>query len=66
MMFRWLIGRWHARQRAIDLKILWPACKEQANDLGSARKAFFMHAAMDPAWSDLDPDKISLIISRLT
>lgn len=41
---------WWARQRAIDLKILWPICKEQAPDIHHARAAFAVHAFRDPAW----------------
>lgn len=42
---------WH-RQRAIDLAILWPTCKERARDLDHAKAAFAVHAFRDPAWID--------------
>ncbi len=44
---------WHARQRNIDLQILWPACKQQATDLIHARAAFAEHAYNDAAWLEL-------------
>ena len=49
-MMRWLFDWWHARQRAIDLKILWPSCRDQAPDLDTARTAFRWHAMHDKAW----------------
>lgn len=49
MIMRW----WRARQRRIDIAILWPACKEYAGDLDQARAAFAIHAYMDPAWTSL-------------
>lgn len=46
------IGRWwRRRQRAIDLSILWPACKEEAGNLPDAREVFFLHCIMDLAWT---------------
>jgi hypothetical protein len=42
---------WHARQRQIDCRILWPACVEQASNLEAAKTAFMMHAFSDLAWS---------------
>lgn len=31
-MIAWLMDRWHAYQRKLDLDILWPACKREAYD----------------------------------
>jgi hypothetical protein len=64
-MIRWLLERWHARQRAIDLDILWPACCEHATDLDHAKAAFARHAFHDPAWMCLGPDEIYQRIDRL-
>jgi hypothetical protein len=30
---RWIIKAWHRHLRRIDIKILWPAIRKQANDL---------------------------------
>lgn len=56
---------WHARQRAIDLRILWPICKEKAPNLEQARLAFAMHAMMDPAWLCLGREEIEARVFRL-
>jgi hypothetical protein len=50
-LIRWIRGVWWKRQRAIDLDILWPACKAQAPDIDHARAAFAVHAFNDPAWA---------------
>lgn len=49
-MIRWLRGWWHGQQRDMDLKILWPACKEQAQTPEDAISIFMHHASTDPAW----------------
>lgn len=64
-MIRWLLTRWHARQRAIDLRILWPACKDNARDLDHARAAFAYHAFHDRAWLELGDDEIARRINAL-
>lgn len=48
--FRLLREFWWARQRAIDIKLLWPTCKELTPDLATAHQVFMVHAANDPAW----------------
>jgi hypothetical protein len=55
---RWLMNWWHARQRAIDLAVLWPSCRDQTDDLDHARAAFAMHAFHDKAWLALGDDEI--------
>jgi hypothetical protein len=65
-MIRWLIRHWHARQRAIDLDILWPSCRDQATTLDHARAAFAVHAFNDPAWIELGEDEIYRRIYELT
>jgi hypothetical protein len=62
----WLIRRWHARQRAIDLKILWPTCRDQAPDLDMAKAAFAFHAFNDRAWTELGEAEIIHRIDKLT
>lgn len=64
-MIRWLLGLWHARLRAIDLKILWPTCKAEAHDLDYAKAAFAVHAFHDPAWLTLGEDEIIRRIDEL-
>lgn len=49
-MIRWLQRWWWARQRAIDMEILWPQCKRLAADLDHAKAAFAVHAFNDAAW----------------
>jgi hypothetical protein len=49
-VIKWLRNWWWARQRAIDLRILWPECKAQAEDLDHAKAAFAVHAFHDNAW----------------
>jgi hypothetical protein len=60
------MGLWHARQRQIDLEILWPSCRDQAPDLDVAKAAFAMHAFHDNAWLVLGEDEIYRIIEGLT
>ena len=63
---RWLINLWRQRQRSIDLRILWPVCKEQADDLEHAKAAFAMHAFHDPAWVCLGDEEIKRRIDGLS
>jgi hypothetical protein len=62
----WVIGWLRARQRAIDIDILWPSCRDQTDDLDHARAAFAMHAFHDRAWLVLGDDEIARQIERLT
>jgi hypothetical protein len=54
----WIVKLWRARQRRIDLEILWPICKENARDIQHAREAFYIHAQLDPAWCELSEQEI--------
>ena len=56
---------WWARQRAVDLKILWPECKKQAPDLDHARAAFAVHAFNDPAWVRFYEERLYAVIGEL-
>jgi hypothetical protein len=60
-----IVNWWRARQRNLDLVILWPICKQGANDLDHARAAFAVHAFNDPAWLCLGEDAIFEFIDRL-
>jgi hypothetical protein len=62
---RWLIRWWHARQRQIDLDILWPVCCAEARDLDHAKMAFAVHAFNDTAWTSLGDDKLYAVIDQL-
>jgi hypothetical protein len=64
-MIQWLLDRWHARQRAIDIDILWPACCRNAQDLDHAKAAFAKHAFHDEAWLCLGENEILTQINRL-
>jgi hypothetical protein len=56
---------WWRRQRAIDLQILWPICKEKARSLDHARAAFAVHAFTDPAWVGEYGERIVDVIGEL-
>ncbi len=61
------LRRWHyARQRKIDLEILWPILKSKAPDLLQAKFAFSWHCHQDPAWQSLGEDKIDRQLNELT
>jgi hypothetical protein len=62
---KWLLNWWRARQRRIDLEILWPACKNEAPNLDLAREAFIRHALNDPAWLPLKSDEIIRLVFEL-
>jgi hypothetical protein len=64
-MIRWLRAWWAARQRAIDMEILWPSCLELAPDLDHAKAAFAFHAFNDPAWLILGEAEIQRRIDAL-
>lgn len=56
---------WRARQRRIDIEILWPSCLLASGNLWDARAVFALHTRMDPAWSDLREDEVCQIIEKL-
>lgn len=64
-MLHWLISWWRAGKRRTDLNILWPICKEQAQNLDHAKAAFAVHAFNDPAWLCLGHDAIVAYISGM-
>lgn len=64
-MIKWIIEKWHAHQRAIDLKILWPICCEMTHDLEHAKAAFAVHAFEDEAWTCLGHEEIVAQIDAL-
>ena len=62
-MMKW----WRKRQRAIDMEILWPVCKEQAATLEHAKAAFAVHVYNDVAWrKDFSESELFDYIEALT
>ena len=55
-MFRWLVGRYYARLRRLDIEVLWPTMCERAMSLGEAQMAMVVHASRDPALLYLGED----------
>jgi hypothetical protein len=64
-MIRWLLDKWYAHLRKIDLDILWPSCRDQAPNLDRAKAAFATHAFHDRAWLWLGEDEIVRRIDQL-
>lgn len=64
---RWIANLFdfNAQRRAIDLKVLWPACCRHAPDLDHAKAAFALHAFNDDAWLSLGGDALMKIIDGL-
>lgn len=62
---KWLLGLWYSRLRSIDIKILWPICKEKARDLDSAKAAFAVHAFNDVPWKFIGEAETYRIIDGL-
>jgi hypothetical protein len=60
-----ILDWWRTYQRSIDLRLLWPICKQGANDLDHAKAAFAYHAFNDPAWLTLGEDEIIRRIDAL-
>lgn len=56
---------WHARQRRIDIEILWPCCVAGAPTLDRAKAAFAVHCFSDPAWLELGEKELFSFIDRL-
>lgn len=64
-MLKWLLTEWYSHCRNIDLKILWPACRDGTPDLTHARAAFALHAFEDRAWLVLGEEEIKSFIDTL-
>jgi hypothetical protein len=69
-MLRWtcdlFIKPWRARQRAIDRKILWPACKAAAPTIKEARLAFTWYVLNDSAYVGMSVEEIERYVEGLT
>jgi hypothetical protein len=65
VVLRAIRSMWHAYQRRIDMKILWPVCVREASDLDHAKAAFALHCYNDPAWQCLGEDAVFEFIDKL-
>jgi hypothetical protein len=77
-MIQWLMRTWRRRQRKIDVDILWPICKREAEAdmwrtehpqltaLDCAKGAFMVHCALDSAWTaDFSEAEIAAMVDEL-
>jgi hypothetical protein len=64
-MIRWIVGKYYARLRRLDIEVLWPAIKKEALNVDDAKLVFTHHADCDPAWIFLGSKKIDEIIGGL-
>lgn len=65
-LFTTIARFWRDRQRRIDMKILWPACRDQTDSLDDARSAFLTHCLNDHAWRrDYSVAQIDEFVGRL-
>ena len=64
--FNWIMNRWRARLRALDVELLWPECIAAARGNRSlAEVAFAAHMAMDPAYDGLSDNEKRQILDNL-
>ena len=64
-MMAFILAPWHAYQRQLDIRILWPQCKQATDDLDHAIGAFMMHTIHDPAWRNLSDEEVNRIVAEL-
>lgn len=65
-VLQWAINAWHAYERDLDVKLLWPICKKLAKgDMVAARAAFYLHTLGDPAWKCLSETDVNAKIEAL-
>lgn len=62
---RWIKNWWYARQRQVDIKILWPECVRYSPNLEMAKAMFEVHAYNDFAWMVLGEEAVEKIIDGL-
>jgi hypothetical protein len=65
VVWRAILAMWQARQRRIDLAILWPQCLAGAKHIDHALVAFAVHCYNDPAWLALGEDELRHQINML-
>ena len=56
---------WWARQRKMDMEILWPLCVDNSPDMDHAKAAFAVHAFNDPAWIEHYGSQLPAVIDAL-
>jgi hypothetical protein len=61
---------WRRRQRSVDVKVLWPACKEAARAQGwsidAAKVLFEQQIREEPYWyKDFDEERLQRLLSNL-
>jgi hypothetical protein len=62
MIMKW----WRKRQRAVDMNILWPSCKNESKNLVQAKAAFYYHVINDTAWTkDYTEAELANIVDEL-
>lgn len=62
----WVRGRWYARVRRLDVKLLWPIIRQGAGgDMRRARLAFAIHCRHTPAWQALSAEDLDRAIAAL-
>jgi hypothetical protein len=64
-MLKWLRRKWHARQRAADIRILWPSICAMRPVEEQARNAMLLHSLLDPAWEDVPNEERRRILEAL-
>ena len=60
-----IVSWWRAKQRKLDLEILWPQLCIAADNIESAKQAFVYHMLHDRAWLALDEEAFSAAIRNL-
>jgi hypothetical protein len=67
LMAVWIALRtwWRARQRKLDLEVLWPQLRDNAGTPIHAKVAFAAHVLTEPAWLELGEEEIARVIDGL-
>ena len=66
IIFRIIGLWWRKRQRAIDVRFLWPEIMARSASMKIARQAFVEHVAYDLAWTeDFTYSEIVAYVDRL-
>lgn len=56
-----------AMQRKVDIRVLWPVCKQLSLNIEEARHAFLMHAMGDPCWREYYGEKrLKEVVDEMT
>jgi hypothetical protein len=63
-LFSYLREMLWVRCREMDLRILWPICKQKAGDLEKAREAFLLHMSIDPAYAGMTENELVAYVEK--